>query len=443
MTAIPAREFAPPNDAERFAHTILRGFILLSLALAAVVPHSFQAVEGAVIALTAMLSLVVIRRDAWLQRILFTYFLGAIVTALYIGVGYIRGAPREASNQTLFVYVVSPLMWMLISTAAFQLFGLRRVVQILIKLSWAAVVSVAAFFYLFLTFGRQAVQFLTEDANVDVSNGFAGATILVYGSLIFLSGALFAQPMLVRNKLARFTLPAFLFLAAITSGRSALILSVPVGLVVGAFLRSRTRVEGQGKGDSVLLPMLLLAAAALGALLLIDKLFDQIDLSVIFGQFFDELSSGGGSVRTEQSLALWDGFLHTYGLGAGHGVGVSYIRNDVYPWRYEVIPLATLYRVGVIGTFAYLSTFLIYGAELLRRLTRKQLSAEDIYMTGGFVAVALAVFTNPYIEGFVFQWMYLLPVLSLGVRPITPDRVVAEPASAEPQTTPSFRSRRG
>lgn len=424
-------------EAERFAHSVLRGFILLTLACAVVVPHSFQLVEGLLIAITGLLSLVVIQRDAWLNRILLSYFLGVIVTAFYIGVGYVNGAPRAASNQTLFVYIVSPLLWILISTAAFQLFGLQRIVRLLIRLSWLAVLSVAAFFYLFLTVGRQAVQFLTEDANVDVSNGFAGATILVYGSLIFLAGGLFAQPMLIANRFARLILPGALVIAALTSGRSALILAVPVGLVVGAFLRSRMSTGPRGKRSSILLPTLLLGIGAVGAILLIDKVFDQIDLTVIFGQFLDEVASGGGSVRTEQSYALWEGFLGTYGLGAGHGMGVDYIRNDLYPWRYEVIPLATLYRVGVIGSLAYVSTFAVYGVELLRRLTRKSLTAEDIYMTGGFVAVALAVATNPYIEGFVFQWMYLLPVMSLGVVPIVREAMPVSEAARTSRADPS------
>ena len=431
MSTAPDRilgQTAATSDAERFGRTVLRAMLTVTLTVSVVFPHSFQIVEAILIAVTALLSLAMIRRDAWFNRILLTYFLGVVVTAFYIAVGYINGAPRAASNQTLFVYVVSPLMWMLIATAMFQVMGLERVVRLFINLSGWAVASVAAFFYLFLTFGRSAVQFLTEDANVDVSGGFAGATILVYGSLIFLSGALFAQPMLIKRKLWRVILPGVLVLAALTSGRSALILAVPVGLVLGAFLRSRQLTAQERAGSrSILLPVVLLAVVGAGAIALIDWVFVDIDLSVIFGQFFDEVSTGGGSVRTEQAAALWEGFLDTYGLGAGHGMGVSYIRNDLYPWRYEVIPLASLYRVGVIGTIAYLSTFIVYGFELLRRMSNKSLSGEDIYMAGGFVAVSLAVFTNPYIEGFVFQWMYLIPVMSLGVKSrVEPSAVDAE-----------------
>lgn len=409
------------DDAQAAISTIVRFFLMVSLALAAVVPHSFQIVEAALFAMTTALCLTVLRYNAWLGRVMVTYCLGAFVTAIYIWVGYSNGAPRAASNQILFVYIVAPFMWIVMSAAMFQLVGLVRTVRLLISLTWAAGVSVAAFFYVFLTFGRQAVLFLTSEANVNVSGGFAAATIPVYGSLIFLTGALFAEPNLIQNKYARLALPGGLILCALTSGRSALILAIPVGFLTGAFLRSRLRKEEKREGEdvepprSIVLPLLLLGAISAAALVLMDVLLEQVDLRLIFMSFYTELTSGGGLERSEQSKALWNGFTDSYGLGVGHGVGIPYIRNFDFPWRYEVMPLATLLRVGLIGSLIYCSTFFVYGQAVLGRLVARDLTPEDIYMMGGFVAVALAVATNPYIESFVFQWMYFLPVLSLGV----------------------------
>ena len=36
-------------------------------------------------------------------------------------------------------------------------------------------------------------------------------------------------------------------------------------------------------------------------------------------------------------------------------------------------------------------------------------------MAGGFYAMAVAAVTNPYIESFIFQWMFFVPVISIGV----------------------------
>lgn len=400
---------------------VARFFLFVSLAMAVVVPHSFQAAEAATFFLTMLICIVLIRRDPWLDQVMLTFFLGAAVTAVYIWVGYVNGAPRSASNQTLFVYVISPLMWIVIATALFQFVGLARVTTWLVWLTWAAVASVAAFFFLFLTFGKGAVAFLTSDANVNVQGGFAAATMLVYGSMIFLAGAIFAQPLVIKGKVARIVLPGFVFLAALTSGRSALILAIPIGFVTGVLLRRRTRLEDTGEDvRSVLLPMVLLGLGSLLMLVVIDILFESVDLTVIVARFWDELTSAGGSERTEQAEALWNGFLDSYGLGVGHGVGVPYIRNMLFPWRYEVMPLATLLRVGLIGAIIYASTFLLYGQRFLDRWSARDLRTQDIYMIGGFIPALLAVATNPYIESFVFQWMYFLPVMALAIRPVVP-----------------------
>lgn len=401
---------------------VARFFLFISLAMAVVVPHSFQAVEAATFFLTMLICVVLIRRDAWLDQVMLTFFLGAAVTAVYIWVGYANGAPRSASNQTLFVYIIAPLLWIVMSTALFQFVGLGRVTNWLVGLTWAAVASVAAFFFLYLTFGKGAVAFLVSEANVNVQGGFAAATMLVYGSLIFLAGAIYAQPLVVKGKVARVLLPGFVFIAALTSGRSALILAIPIGFVTGMLLRGRVREnELTENARSVLLPMFLLGLGSLLMLVVIDILFESVDLTVIISRFWEELTSGGGSERTEQAAALWEGFLDSYGLGVGHGVGVSYIRNMVFPWRYEVMPLATLLRVGLFGTIIYASTFLLYGQQFLMRWNARDLRAQDVYMIGGLVPALLAIATNPYIESFVFQWMYFLPVMALAVKPVVPE----------------------
>lgn len=420
---LPAPAFR--NETQDALARIVRALLFISLAQAAIVPNSFQIVQLASFVLTAMVCMVAIRRDAWLDRVLLTLFAGAIVTAIYIWVGYAAGAPREASSQTLLVYVAAPFMWAIMGTALFQYVGIVRTTQWLIWLTWGAVASVALFFWAFLTFGRGAVAFLNPDANVNVTGGFAAASILVYGSLIFLTGALFAQPDLIRGRVSRILLPGLVFLAALTSGRSALILSVPIGYGVGALLRSRLGAKGDGVSQrSILLPTMLIGIGAAIVIAIIDFFVDTIDLWTIVERFWEELTSGGGSDRTEQSVALWEGFLDSWGVGVGHGIGVPYLRNALFPWRYEVLPLATLLRVGVLGAIVYCSTFLLYGAGVWRRVVERDLAPEDIYMVGGFIPALLAIATNPYIESFVFQWMYFVPVMSLAVRPL--DRYVQD-----------------
>jgi hypothetical protein len=381
-----------------------------------VFPHSFQAPTAGLLAVALLLSLLVVRKSDYLDRLLVTYFLGVAITALYIWVGTANRAPRPSVLQNILVYIVSPFMWLVIGTTLVQQFGVERLVRLLIRLTWASVIEVALFFWAFLVFGKQAVSFLSEQANVNVTGGIAAANILVYGSLIFLTGALFAQPTAIQGRWRRIILPALVLVCAVTSGRSALILAVPLGLVVGAVLRSRTQgAEGERVGLSTLLPTFLLGLLGLLVLVVIDQFVDAFDLFFIFEQFVVELTSGGGSERSEQVGALWEGVRDSYGLGVGHGIGVAYLRSAEFPWRYEVLPMATLLRVGLIGTLVYASTFVLYGATIAARFARGTLRPADVYMAGGFVAVLVAMFTNPYAESFIFQWMYFIPVLSLGI----------------------------
>lgn len=420
MLAAQARVAPVVQDEVQYAlGTITRIALFISYAFAATLPHSFQLVEALAFVATTALCAVVVRRDPWLNQVLITYCLGVIVTAIYIWVGYVNGAPRVATGQIFFVYIIAPLMWIMMGTAAIQLMGLRGTIRMLLWLTCGALVTVAAFFILFFQVGRGAVEFLSADANINVNDGFAAANILVYGSLIFLTGAVFAQPAVIPGKWGRAILPGALAVCALTSGRSALILSIPVGLLIGALMRPRGgTIDERGRRRNPVLSLVLVALLGVAVLAALDFFLASIDLFVILERFFDKIASGGGSERVEQSVALWEGFIDSRGLGIGHGKGVFYIRSNIYPWRYEVMPLATLVHAGLIGLIAYMAPFILYGRKFLQRMSAGQVRPEDVYMLGGFASVTLAAATNPYIESFVFLWMYFLPVMAIAIAPV-------------------------
>ncbi|TPG08125.1 hypothetical protein [Sphingomonas oligophenolica] len=396
---------------------VTKGLLFLTMAVCVVVPHSFQVPTAGLILVTAFFAVLGLKRSPWLDKLMLTYYAGTAVTAFYLWLGYTNGAPREAFSQVLLVYIISPLLWWLIGASLMQRVGQDKLIRWLILLTWLALASVVLFFYAFLTFGKDSVRFLTEDANVNVQGGFAGASMLVYGSLIFLSGSYFAEPTMVRSRVARLIFPAALIVCAITSGRSAFILAIPIGALVGLALRSGLAVamsEAERKQTS-LLPILLVLVAGVGGLMVLSLIFAQIDLRLIVNLFWDKLTSGGGDVRVEQARALWEGIERSYGLGQGHGLGVRYLRSDEFPWRYELIPLASMLRVGIMGTAVYLSPFILYAALLSQRFAERRITRNDIYFAGGFFSVAVAAFTNPYIESFIFQWMFFVPVIALGI----------------------------
>lgn len=424
MSPADNRSLAPPMpptlgsaelpQANPYQFTVRHMFLgatFLLLLLSVVIPNSMPITTAVVMGLTVVLAVPGIRFSQSLRNLLALYACTVIVTIVYIIVGGMHGAPLDAMAEVSAVYIASPLAWMIISEALYRQLGVDRLIEWLILLTVLCVMSVAAFFYLFLTRGASAVEFFFQGANVNLSDGFSGATMHVYGSLIFLAGGFFSTPELIKNKVLRFSLLVALIVCALTSGRSALIISVPIGLVIGWMLSSRT-VEHVGKSAIIRviqygLPLIVAFVAGLYLL----QAYTQISLSSVLNIVFDKVASGGGSARAEMSRSLYQGIFETGGLGAGQGVGVPFVSDPIHPWRYEVVWLATLYRVGIVGTVIYVIPFLLYAIGVTRLALARLLPARHKFMFSGFVCAFLATNTNPYIEAFALQWMYVIPLV--------------------------------
>lgn len=388
-------------------------FVLLLLTV--VVPNSLQLTSAVVLVLAFLLALPGLRIRPGFRALLALYACTVIVTLFYMAVGGLHDAPAEAMRQVTLIYIVSPLLWTIVADGLLRQLGTDRLIGWFVLLSLLCAVSVALFFYLYLTRGAAAVSFFFEGANVNLNEGFSGATMHVYGSLIFLCGGFFGSPELIRSRLLRLVLLAMLLVCALTSGRTALILAVPLGWFLGLLLTPRTTV--QPHRSSILriirygVPMVVAVAIAL---LLLDA-YTQISLSKVLDAVTTKLASGGGPARVEMTRSLFAGILANDGLGSGHGVGVAFISDTQYPWRYELVWLATLYRVGMLGTLVYALPFLLYIIAVIRLAIGRRLPPRHKFMFCGFVCAFLGTNTNPYIEAFVFQWMYVIPLVALAI----------------------------
>ncbi len=419
MTSSVAPLFVPMDRLPRtstYRFTVRHMFLgaaFLLLLLAVVVPNSLPIPTAAAMGLAFLLALPGLRIGAGFRNLLVLYACTVIVTIIYMIVGSQHDAPLIAMLQVAAIYVLSPLAWMVIANGLHRQLGMSRLIDWFILLSLLCAFSVAMFFYLYLTRGAAAVAFFFQGANVNLSEGFSGATMHVYGSLIFLCGGFFGSPELVKNRLLRLALLAMLLICALTSGRSALILAVPIGWGLGLMLASRT--TGHQRKSPITntirygLPSLI---AVVAALVLLDA-YTQISVSTVLKNFSDKIASGGGIARVEMARSLFAGILDNGGLGAGHGVGVRFISDAVHPWRYELVWLATLYRVGMLGTVIYALPFLLYIAKVIRLALARRLPPQHKFLFCAFVCAFLGSNTNPYIEAFAFQWMYVIPLVAL------------------------------
>ena len=146
-------------------------------------------------------------------------------------------------------------------------------------------------------------------------------------------------------------------------------------------------------------------------LVYILNLYD-VDIVRIIQGIYVKVFESADRVRSEESTALING-INRHILGAGHGVGVDYIRSAKFPWRYENVPFSLVYRVGLFG-------FLIYSLPAILTIyfytVIKNKNYYDNYMLAGAVSICLATFTNPYLESFEFNILYVLPYIYFAKR---------------------------
>lgn len=381
--------------------------ILSIIVFCYILPNSFQVFTAIALTFGAALSLIYSNKIELNYQYLLFINLSIIITLLYLLVGVINQAPYIAFIQIIVIYIISPILWFLFLTLMLTYWGDDRLIKNLIWVTWVCCLSSFLFFYLFETFGPDAVVIFKDNANVDTKDGNSAATLHVYGTLIFLGGAFFAAPDVIENKFIMLITLGLIALTAITSGRTAFILALLIGILTFLFLSSNTNSSFKSR-----LNILTILTFASFLVLYVATTFRNIDISYIIEISLNKITSGGGNERSIQSRLLLDSFFNNYALGSGHGVGVDYVRSDKFPWRYEAVWFATLHRVGFLGTLVYLLPIIYYLTYIFKKFISKGLSINDRFFLGGFISAFMASNTNPYLEGIPFQWMYILPFLA-------------------------------
>lgn len=335
-----------------------------------------------------------------------------LINVAYIAIGSMRGAPLIGSIQAMLVFIAAPIGWMCIGSAIRQRFTEVDIYKLFERAAIASCVSVAIFFTLFLVVGREAAAIFVTNPNVLIAEGSVSATMHVYASLIFLSAFVLAIPDIYRKGPVQFVVPLVVIVAAVTSGRSALLVACVVGIAVGLALRPfiRSTAHGGAAGGKVI-RIVLFSVLFGGLLLVVVSALGVVDLAQVYDEFVVEVLSGGGVERVTQYESLLNGIEQTGGLGAGHGIGVNYVRDFEYPWRYEIFALATLYRLGFFGFALSAVPFAYYLFRFIEATIKRQITELDLALFAAWLAMALAAFSNPYPESFIFQGFLFLPVL--------------------------------
>lgn len=371
-------------------------------------PNSLKLISAISLAVGFLCAITRVRIDTGLILVLKLWFMTSLVTLFYIFVGLANGATTEAALQVLLIYIIFPFVWIFVIKLLLEVVPLDLAVKGLISVGVLGCLSVFFFYYSFLNNGPESVEFFIEVPNVDVGEeGNIAATMYVFGTLIFIIGGYISSfSSLTGGKKSTWLLSLFVFVALV-SGRSALILAVLIGFIINAIVTGinfkRTRHSNFLRDTLWVVFSCVLVFVALNYF---DLQFERIISLPI-----EKIAAMGGEGRNQQLFALIDGVGDTAGLGSGHGIGVDYKVSDIYPWRYEMVWVASVFRVGFIGAMVYSAPFILVIVLGFRRMLKKALDENEIFVFGGFISAFIASNTNPYIEALVFQWMFILPVL--------------------------------
>tara|TARA_B100002051_G_scaffold187882_2_gene177885 strand:+ start:2404 stop:3672 length:1269 start_codon:yes stop_codon:yes gene_type:complete len=374
-------------------------------ALTVVLPNAFKQVAVSVLIATAAYYLV-LRGTRLSVRLSLIWAASAFVTIFYSLIGLLNGAPDEAIRQVIVVYILSPLLWLFALKGALEKFGLAVVVNFLVTLTVLAIFSQAFYFWAISSHRFSDILFLMAgEPNLDYSNNRVAAVMFVFGSMTFLYAGLFASPETVRWKPLRLLLLFGSFVSVLTSGRGALVLSIFFG--VSIYLVTSVRRTGAVRKALILNALVLLVSSLVGSYVLLA--FYDINVFGPVQDVWGKISSGGGEGRKSYLPLLIEGSADHFFLGAGHGIGVDFSVSEDFPWRYEVVGAADLFRVGILGLLVYASPFLISLRSAFVLNSRRRLDRYEKYLLGALVAEIFIANTNPYIEAVVFQWMFVLP----------------------------------
>jgi hypothetical protein len=408
-----------------FAGVVLLGLFTLSVVL----PNSLKEISISLLIASAFILPMISGLGIFRNRFFLFLLLSIPITILYLVIGYQNGAPNVALVQIPIIYILTPILWGVVCCAVRSLLSPKAVVSWLVAGIWLCGLTVIYFFIAFFTFGPDAVSLFAAEPNLGASaegyvtvptapnlgvtaEGFVAATMQVYGSLIFLTGGLFAAPDAIRNRLLRFLTIGLAIAMALTSGRSALILAIPIGMLVYGLGMLRDRHGRFSAAMPVKMIFAILGSvAAVASVTIVFSHFLNWNLTADIDSVLEKLSASGDEERRAQMTYLLNGIVESDGLGAGHGVPASVIRLPQFPWRYELLWFATVYRVGIVGAAIYALPFVVAlwrgGASLIQG----RLSVYERFIFGGFVSAFAASNSNPYLEGYVFQWMVILPLV--------------------------------
>lgn len=142
-------------------------------------------------------------------------------------------------------------------------------------------------------------------------------------------------------------------------------------------------------------------------------LFDHdIFIDFIFSGF-DSNGGTGYDERHDQLVALLNGWLNNFFLGAGTGVNAAVVRNEI-PGAYELSYFAILFERGLIGSiiyFAQLFYLIKWNIQLSSKCRNEKAVIILVSFNVAFISFLIANASNPYLNSFDHLWVIFMNII--------------------------------
>jgi hypothetical protein len=396
------------NNKDISARLFFPAFPVALCFIVLVFPNALRLVSVPLLFISAFLGLYEMR---WTenQRFAATVMSASVfVTVFYVFVAALNGHCKfDVQMKIAFIYIVSPALWLITGESLLEKYGAIRLSRIIIALGFIGTLTVYYYIAAYYFWGPGSLTWLIGFPHITLVDGIPAIRMHVFGTLLFVGAGFFACPSIVEHRHYRYAVGISIVVAAALSGRSALIVAILCGMLLQLChtVRERRLTWHQA------LATVIIAGLMIGVGMIWGKHLG-IDIARVAAASIEKIRQLGGSARSEQVNALWRGIIDSWFLGAGHGVNVSVIRSDESPWQYEMLWHATVFRVGLLGAFVYVVPAVTIVTVYWRRCVDEEpVPGHTRFMFGGFVGSFLGSATNPYLESFDFQWMYVLPFL--------------------------------
>lgn len=377
------------------------------LFLSLILPTTFSLIKFALLLIILLLCFVKrVNAFTLTRQNLFLTVLFAIIGAVWVLYGAMRGNPGALSMST--VFIIYPILFGLLS-GLYREQTTEKLYKLFINAAWvlSIIILLILIDYLWIHIGIYNIATLIYDESsvvVDNSGGYFKFTIPNISSLIFLIPFLISAMFFRRTPAKYYILFIILCMIAILSGRRALLLTMFMAPMIAVLITSGKRSGKKYFSRLLITTLLVCVGVYVFYMAYPDYFVDRV------ANIFNFNSNDSNIERKYQFDALMDGFFEHPLIGNGAGAVASYLRSDTQPWAYELSYVAFLFQFGSLGFFIYFIGVLYLFYVLIKRVKVVGRNSMEFCYLSGFISFMMANATNPYLLKFDYMWVIFIPL---------------------------------